>query len=64
MQCSTLMRLTLDEPSILFYLSIVKYIILSCNFDRGESSSSNSESDLEIAMLRETIANSLMNQYL
>ncbi|KAH1083483.1 hypothetical protein J1N35_023244 [Gossypium stocksii] len=38
--------------------------ISSGHFDRGESSSSNSESDLEIAMLRETIANSLMNQYL
>ncbi|KAH1066485.1 hypothetical protein J1N35_031472 [Gossypium stocksii] len=38
--------------------------ISSGYFDRGESSSSNSESDLEIAMLRETIANSLMNQYL
>ncbi|KAH1082399.1 hypothetical protein J1N35_022160 [Gossypium stocksii] len=34
------------------------------HFDRDESSSSNSESDLEIAMLRETIATSLMNQYL
>ncbi|PPD86685.1 hypothetical protein GOBAR_DD16388 [Gossypium barbadense] len=33
-------------------------------FDRGESSSSNSETDLEIAMLRETIATSLMNPYL
>ncbi|KAG8485785.1 hypothetical protein CXB51_019130 [Gossypium anomalum] len=38
--------------------------ISSGHFNRGESSSSNSESDLEIAMLRETIANSLMNQYL
>ncbi|KAH1074076.1 hypothetical protein J1N35_026404, partial [Gossypium stocksii] len=38
--------------------------ISSGHFDRGESSSSNSESDLEIAMLRETIAKSLMNQYL
>ncbi|KAH1090667.1 hypothetical protein J1N35_017924 [Gossypium stocksii] len=38
--------------------------ISSGHFDRGESSYSNSESDLEIAMLRETIANSLMNQYL
>ncbi|KAH1081184.1 hypothetical protein J1N35_020945 [Gossypium stocksii] len=34
------------------------------HFDRGESSSSNSESDLEIAKLRETIATSLMNPYL
>ncbi|KAH1129091.1 hypothetical protein J1N35_000469 [Gossypium stocksii] len=44
--------------------SIPDMPISSGHFDRGESSSSNSESDLEIAMLRETIANSLMNQYL
>ncbi|KAK5772210.1 hypothetical protein PVK06_048489 [Gossypium arboreum] len=34
------------------------------HFDKGESSSSNSESDLEIATLRETISTSLMNPYL
>lgn len=38
--------------------------VSSSQFDRGESSSSNRESDLEITMLRETIATSLMNQYL
>ncbi|KAH1047117.1 hypothetical protein J1N35_037901 [Gossypium stocksii] len=37
--------------------------VTSGHFDRSKSSSSNSESDLEIAMLRETIANSLTNQY-
>ncbi|PPD69128.1 hypothetical protein GOBAR_DD33992 [Gossypium barbadense] len=38
--------------------------VSSSQFDRGESSFSNKESDLEITMLKETIATSLMNPYL
>ncbi|PPD85609.1 hypothetical protein GOBAR_DD17465 [Gossypium barbadense] len=44
--------------------NILDMPVSSSQFDRGESSSSNRESDLEIMMLRKTIAISLMNPYL